>query len=133
MARPRTCSCGRCRKCLDRIRKKRQYDAMTPAERRAWKAKKNRLKSYVTDRRARRRHIARNPDKAEARKALANALRSGRIVRGRCHVCGIAHGTVRGDGSAVAVQGHHDDYTRPLEVRWLCTTHHRPPWTTDRG
>ena len=33
----------------------------------------------------------------------------------------------------VTVQAHHDDYSRPLEVRWLCEEHHRPPWVVDRG
>lgn len=133
MARKRTCSCGVCPKCKDRIRKKAQYDAMTLEERRAWKARKDPIKRYITDRRARRRYEARNPEKAAARRLVARSLRSGSLVREPCSVCGVAHGSSRTDGTTVRVEGHHDDYTKPLEVRWLCGDHHRPPWTTDRG
>lgn len=42
------------------------------------------------------------------------ALRRGELVRQPCEVCG---GTRN-------VDGHHDDYARPLEVRWLCRMHH---------
>lgn len=28
-------------------------------------------------------------------------------------------------GCADPVQMHHDDYSKPLEVRWLCKTHHQ--------
>lgn len=115
------------------MRKAAQYAAMTPEERRAWKRAKDPLKRYVTDRRARRRHVARNPVKAEARRELARAIRSGQLVRQPCEVCKITHGAQRRDGTTVRVEGHHDDYTKPLEVRWLCGEHHRPPWVVDRG
>ena len=36
------------------------------------------------------------------------------ILRQPCEVCG---GTVK-------VDAHHDDYGKPLEVRWLCRSHH---------
>lgn len=46
--------------------------------------------------------------------AVASALKRGLLVRGRCEVCGEER-----------VEAHHDDYSRPLDIRWLCRTHHR--------
>jgi hypothetical protein len=106
---------------------------MTPEERRAWKRQKDPLARYITDRRARRRHVARHPEKSAARKSVAQALRSGTLVREPCEVCGLSHGHTRLDGTRVHVEAHHDDYDQPLEVRWLCGDHHRPPWVPDRG
>lgn len=51
--------------------------------------------------------------KHEARWAVQRAIRSGRLVREPCHVCGKRR-----------VDAHHDDYSKPLMVRWLCRTHH---------
>jgi len=133
MGRTRTCSCGTCRKCRDRIAKKAAYDAMTPEERRAWKRRKDPLKQYVTNRRARRQHHERYPEKQAARELVAKEIRAGRMVRQPCEVCQTTHGTKRKDGTKVRVEAHHDRYDRPLEVRWLCGEHHRPPWVADRG
>lgn len=55
----------------------------------------------------------RNPLKRAAICAVNNAIRDGLLVRQPCEVCG-----------SKKSQGHHDDYGQPLEVRWLCTTHH---------
>jgi len=49
-----------------------------------------------------------------ARELVADAVRSGRLKREPCERCGEAK-----------VEGHHDDYSHPLSVRWLCRTHHR--------
>lgn len=54
-----------------------------------------------------------NPEKYAAQVALNNAVRSGKVVKQPCEVC-----------RATKVHGHHDDYTKPLEVRWLCPLHH---------
>lgn len=133
MGRPRTCNCGTCKKCLDRKRKAAQYAAMTPAQRRAWRKKKDPLKRYVTNRRARAKHVAKYPEKAAARKALQVAIREGKITRQPCFVCLAVHGARRADGTSVKVEAHHKDYTKPLDVTWVCTQHHRPPWVKDRG
>lgn len=55
----------------------------------------------------------RNPLKARATYLTSNAIRDRRLVPQTCEVCG-----------AVKVEAHHDDYNKPLEVRWLCRTHH---------
>ena len=62
---------------------------------------------------AKRRYIERNPLKRRAHNLVEHALRDGRLIRNPCEVCGDQ-----------ATQAHHDDYSRPLDVRWLCTTHH---------
>lgn len=48
------------------------------------------------------------------RAALAQAVKAGWITRDPCEVCG-----------AAKADAHHDDYAKPLEVRWLCRKHHR--------
>lgn len=51
--------------------------------------------------------------KIRARNAVAYALECGTLTRKPCEVCGDPK-----------TQAHHFDYEKPLEVRWLCTTHH---------
>lgn len=41
------------------------------------------------------------------------AIRDGKLKKKPCEVCGHP-----------LVQAHHDDYSKPLEVRWLCVQHH---------
>jgi hypothetical protein len=54
------------------------------------------------------------PLKYKAHCAVNNALRDGRIVKEACCICG--------NTDTVA---HHEDYTKPLNVIWLCSVHHR--------
>lgn len=51
--------------------------------------------------------------KRKANIATNNAIRDGRLTRQPCEVCGLAKS-----------EAHHDDYTKPLDVRWLCRKHH---------
>jgi hypothetical protein len=53
------------------------------------------------------------PVKYRAHSAVSNAVRDGRLTKLPCEVC----------GSSFA-EAHHDDYTKPLDVRWLCKVHH---------
>jgi hypothetical protein len=62
---------------------------------------------------SKRRYREANPVKRRAHLIVSGAIRSGKLVRSPCEVCGNE-----------AAQAHHDDYGKPLEVRWLCTTHH---------
>lgn len=60
------------------------------------------------------RHNARHPDRHRARRLLNHAVARENIFRQPCEVCG-----------AKKVEAHHSDYSKPLDVRWLCRMHHR--------
>lgn len=55
-----------------------------------------------------------HPEAYRAQTAVGNALRDGKLVRGPCAVC----------GTTEDIHGHHADYSRPLDVTWLCALHH---------
>jgi hypothetical protein len=56
-----------------------------------------------------------------AHNAVENAIRRGKIVPQPCEICGSFKQMKDGRRD---VQAHHDDYSKPLEVRWLCQIHH---------
>ena len=60
----------------------------------------------------RKRCRANNPEKIAARNAVNNAVRDGRLEKKPCY-CG-----------ELKLEGHHEDYSKPLDVEWLCTKHH---------
>jgi hypothetical protein len=53
-----------------------------------------------------------DPVKRKARIAVGNAVRDGKLIRKPCQVCG------------AKAHAHHTDYSKPLEVVWLCSAHH---------
>ena len=53
------------------------------------------------------------PNRRRAQGLVQHALRSGKLQKQPCMVCG---------EKAVA---HHPDYDRPLDVMWLCQAHHK--------
>lgn len=55
----------------------------------------------------------RDPQKRSARWKVMYAVKHGKIKRGPCEKC-----------RSLETEGHHDDYSKPLEVRWLCRPHH---------
>jgi hypothetical protein len=57
---------------------------------------------------------ARHPEKVKARAAVNNAVRDGYLMKPEKCGCG---------GSPV--EAHHVDYTKPLDVAWLCGPCHR--------
>lgn len=54
------------------------------------------------------------PERVRARKIAEYAKRTGKLVPQPCEVCG-----------ATETQMHHDDYSKPLQVRWICQRHHK--------
>jgi len=57
---------------------------------------------------------AKHPERTKAHRKVKYALSTGVLSRQPCEVC----------GTTEHVHAHHDDYSKPLEVRWLCARHH---------
>lgn len=55
----------------------------------------------------------RHPERRKARGMVRRAVLSGKLEREPCEGCG-----------SWESQAHHDDYAKPLEVRWLCSVCH---------
>lgn len=108
-ARPggRGYSCKACRPKQERTPTRREY------ERAHARRREKTPKFYADQAAAVARYKASNAKKARVREQVRGAIERGDLDRGPCEVCG-AH----------EVEGHHDDYDAPLEVRWLCKLHH---------
>jgi len=96
------------------------------ARKRDWEASGGRARMTAAQQRYKLRHPTRvedsqgrwseaNPRKRSASWRLRKAVYDGRIQKKPCEVCGTRR----------HVHGHHDDYAKPLAVRWLCAKHHR--------
>lgn len=90
----------------DQFRSVNQCKRCNYARQKLW-VNQNRLRRYALNKRY--------PQKRLARKRLEYAIISGRVTRpSHCSDC----------GKHCKPHGHHDDYSRPLDVRWLCSICH---------
>jgi len=53
------------------------------------------------------------PERKKAHLRVYYALKKGILVKQPCFICG------------EKAEAHHPDYSRPLDVVWLCSSHHR--------
>jgi len=105
---------SRCKEChkkkvKENRRKKRAYYSEYEAKR----SKTAKRKAQIAACQRRRRE--KNPERASAHRKVAWAIKTGKLVRGPCEV----------EGCTRKAQAHHDDYSKPLKVRWFCFKHHR--------
>lgn len=79
--------------------------------RRARKENQDKFRACEREASMRKRH----PEKISARYAVNNAVKRGDLVKPNgCEQC----------GREARLTGHHDDYSKPLNVRWLCYSCH---------
>ena len=97
-----------CKNCWkDKVKKRRRENPAVQAydRLRGNRQKKGYLKQYRE----------KNPEKYKAQTALNNAVRDGKVLKpSECHKC----------KSTLQIEGHHDDYSKPLDVDWMCSACH---------
>ena len=107
---------NKCKKCaksdslnhrLDNIEKVREYDRKRGARQ---------TKEYAAM------YKIKYPLKYKAHTMTGNAIRDGRLFKEPCSTC----------GSKEKIHAHHDDYAKPLNIRWLCSSCHAQ-WHRDNG
>ncbi len=62
------------------------------------------------------------PNKFKAHNLVNSAIRSKKLFKEPCEIC----------GTTESVHAHHDDYLKPLNIRWLCAVHHKE-WHLQNG
>ena len=69
-------------------------------------------KAQPPSRAVRKKWLCRNPEKRRAHSMAGNAVRNGKITKpGKCDTC---------NTPAEDLEMHHEDYSKPLDVKWLC-------------
>jgi hypothetical protein len=59
------------------------------------------------------RWLSEHKDRSNAQQKLRRAVKNGTVKKQLCWACG------------EKAEAHHPDYSRPLDVVWLCVVHHR--------
>jgi ribosomal protein S27AE len=130
---PRDRTCKVCRRGMVKNNRKQNIDHYRAYDAKRFqddpRVKARHARYFATDAgkaasdRAAKKFIARNPEKRAAHIKLGNAVRDGRIFKpSTCPKCG---------ATGVRIHGHHEDYSRPLVVEWMCARchyaeHHHP-------
>lgn len=110
VARPSLFKCQSCERERLRSYRAENVDRLNARQRELAKRPEARAKMN-----ARARSLRKIKDqKVMARKAVTNAIESGRLVQQPCVRCGQS-----------PTDAHHEDYGRPLDVTWLCRSCHR--------
>jgi hypothetical protein len=104
---------GKCKECTKRDTRIHYEVSGGRKEYEQTRSQTSQRKEYLSQ--ASRKHRERNPERYKARTAVSNALRDGRLIKEPCFYC---NGTER-------VQAHHHDYSKPLDVKWVCFKCHR--------
>ncbi len=122
-----------CKPCLARRERtwRKEHPERVRSWGRRWRAKniasisirkrKWRIENREKEREHNRRYRLKHPERAKARRAAQTAIRQGLLEIGPCENCGLEH--VEGLPRR-PIEAHHEDYGRPLEVRWLCRACH---------
>lgn len=110
---------NKCKSCtktdVENRRKEKASDidwVLSERKRHREKSKRYRELGIISKNNAQKKWALNNPEKKQARQRLQYALKLGKLHRHPCFICGNK------------AQAHHDDYSKPLDVVWVCSKHH---------
>ena len=108
---------GHLNKCAECTKKDvRQHRLKHPEKHREYDRERARQPHRAAERaRRHQEYAAANQEKRKAHLALGRAVRDGKIAKLPCAFC----------GEAENLEAHHHDYSKPLDVTWLCRPCHR--------
>ncbi len=114
---------NKCKKCVKRrVSKHREKNVEKIREYDRQRSKTPERQKHLRDNAAQYREH--HPDRYRATTAVGNALRDGRLIKpSQCSEC----------GALCHVHAHHADYSRPLDVVWLCPICHSQKRTDTGG
>jgi hypothetical protein len=104
--------CAKCKTCQKVYDKARAGDEGREEARRIYAQTEQ---GKEASNRAKAEYRKRNPVKSKATAIVGRAVRSGKLFSEPCSECGCNEN----------IHAHHDDYSKPLNVRWLCAACHR--------
>ena len=102
---------ARCARCSAKYEQRRRTDPVWSSRFKIAERKRNRTLERRTYDKTRK--LGQSTLIRRAHYAVNNALTRDKLKRKPCEVCGNKKS-----------QAHHDDYSKPLVVRWLCQVHH---------
>ena len=110
---------NKCKSCtktdVENRRKEKASDidwVLSERKRHREKSKRYRELGIISKNNAQKKWALNNPEKKQAHRRLQSALKLGKLHRHPCFICGNK------------AQAHHDDYSKPLDVVWVCSKHH---------
>lgn len=107
--------CKECTKCDVRENYEKRREYYLEYDRRRYKENPGRREGIKGSQKC-------HPKHEWARKTLRNAIARGKMHKKPCEVCGESK-----------VDAHHSDYSKPLQVHWLCRKHHMEYHRTPHG
>ncbi len=125
---------AKCKQCLNEINKKmsaKKRKRLRQLQKEWREIHKDYLKEYHRDYQKknkkacskwRQKHREKFPEREKARQLVSRLINGGYLFPEPCMIPGC--------NSIEHIQSHHPDYTRPLEVVWLCRNHH---YAVDNG
>lgn len=120
--------CSKCKECIKeavKINRKKNHEYYKEYDKKRYqedpRIRVRHKRYWVTDagknsmNKSRQKWDMNNPEKKKAGSKVANAIRSGRLTKPKeCQTC----------GNKGRIEGHHEDYSKPFDVMWLCNLCH---------